>query len=64
MKKKQPDKLEPIEIHYRDVGTFRLWRKDWFGDQFNEMEREEFAIFRKQAQALCFRFVDHTFDED
>lgn len=52
------------EIHYRDggQGTVRVWRADWFGDQFEVVSTAEFATFRALAKKLQFTFQEHTED--
>lgn len=62
-KTKQKQAMDSL-IHYRICGTVRLWRSEWFGDQFEVMDKAAFELFKKQAMALSFHFVFHEEDED
>lgn len=48
------EKPEPLSFGYRAhaAGVYRVWRSDWFGDQFELMVDAEFRCLIK----LCGKF--------
>lgn len=53
---KQVKKLAPIPLSFEwrphMAGVVRVWRSDWFGDQFELMTEKDFANLR----SVCKRF--------
>lgn len=42
---------------------YRVWRNDWFGDQFERMEHQDFKRVERVCRMLSIPFEEH-FDED
>lgn len=52
---------EPFALHYRTDGdTWRVWRSDWFGDQFEVLEGEQIFHLQQLAKRLSIPLIDHS----
>lgn len=63
---KKPKVASPIELHWRphDGDFVRVWRSDWFGDQFEVMPIARFNELSRLCRTFSIPLVDDTGDDD
>lgn len=45
-------------------GSYRVWRSDWQGDQFNLVEKETFTFIEQTFKTFGFAVREYSQDED
>lgn len=62
---KQTDKLanyrQTPTIHYRNADSgneYRVWRSDWYGDQFEVLNKEQFEAAKEIFKRFSFALIE------
>jgi len=56
-------KTPTLEWYYlRDREFYRVWRSDWFGDQFEVFTQPEFAVLGMLAKRLNIPLTEYVDD--
>lgn len=54
----------PVKFQWRpSAGTFRVWRTDWFDDQFEVLTPAEFQDLKTLARRFGFSFKEASDDD-
>lgn len=67
MRKPNPRPIPPLEFYWLpnpDLTSVRVWRSDWYGDQFETMKEAEFHQFQVFTKKFGFPLIFKETDED
>jgi hypothetical protein len=61
--KKTEIKRVPVFWRDHDSDHVRIWRGDWFGDQFEVIPRDQFLLFENLADRLGVATIKQASDD-